>query len=296
MSESLTLKEQDTYQCVLELRAVLTSICKRYPLPFHIGQLESFWLPAQITFETGLTNIEQSHKILLMKSKKKIQRSAKTSPKAPAQMSPSTEQAPEICSECGEFIGRSYPHCSTCRDVAEAPIRIAWQELLQARDIAPGTPAERELAATILEQPAEYWWSEVEAAMRLTACSTCGGPLGYGSPECAHCWSSSDMFWGKDGELAADGTLVRNEHALRVVLRGLAQEKRHSQASLEGWRLYIPFLLRNIAQGPGRERHDVSYAQAISAWIKAGRGHELFHCQSVEEMYAITRSGRSTNV
>jgi hypothetical protein len=230
-----------------------------------------------------------------MKNKKKTKKSAKTTHKAFTQPGQSSGQAPAICPECKEFIGRSYPHCSSCREVAEKPIRTAWQELLQAQDIVPGTLAELELAATILEQSAEYWWGEVEAAMRLTRCSTCGGPLGYGSPECAHCWSSSDMFWGKDGEIAADGTLIRNEHALRVVLRGLGQEKRHSQASLEGWRLYIPFLLRNISQGPGRERNDVSYAQAISAWIKAGRGHELFHCQSIEEMYAMTRGGRHTN-
>lgn len=100
------------------------------------------------------------------------------------------------------------------------------------------------------------------------------------------------MFWGQDGELATDGTLLRNEHALRVVLRGLAQEKRHSQASLDGWRLYLPFLLRNVSQGPGREKKDVNYAQAISAWIKAGRGQELFQCQSIEEMYELTRGGR----
>jgi hypothetical protein len=260
------------------------------------GSLKSFWLSAQNAFERGLTNIGQSHKIVSMKHKKKAQKSAKTPPKAVAQSGASSGQAPSICPECKEFIGRSYPHCSTCREVAETPVRTAWQGLLQARGIAPGTLEERKLAATILEQPAEYWWSEVEAAMRLTSCSTCGGPLGYGSPECVNCWSSSDMFWGKDGELAANGTLLRNEHALRVVLRGLGQEKRHSQASLDGWRLYLPFLLRNISQGPGKERNDVSYAQAISAWIKAGRGHELFHCQSIEEMYTITRRGRNTNV
>jgi hypothetical protein len=230
-----------------------------------------------------------------MKDKKKIKKSAKTTDKAFAQPGQSSGQAPVTCSECREFIGRNYPHCSGCREVADKPIKMAWQELLQIHNIAPGTPAELELAATVLEQPAEYWWSEVEAAMWLTRCSICGGPLGYGLPECTNCWSSSDMFWGKDGEFAADGTLMRNEHAFRVVLRGLGQEKHHSQASLEGWRLYLPFLLRNISQGPGRERNDVRYAQVISAWIKAGRGHELFRCQSIEEMYAITRDGRRTD-
>ena len=227
-----------------------------------------------------------------MKKHRGAKKPGSTTNKTLAQPERSSAFTPATCLECGEFVGRGYPHCSSCREIAERPIRTAWQELLQARDIAAGSPAELELAATILEQPTEYWWSEVEAAMRLTPCSTCGGPLGYGSPECADCWSGSDMFWGKDGEFAEDGTLTRNEHALRVVLRGLAQEKRHSQASLDGWRLYIPFLLRNISQGPGIERNDTTYAQTISAWIKAGRGQELFRCSSIEEMYAITRGGR----
>lgn len=207
-----------------------------------------------------------------------------------------TEQSiagtPAYCPECRQFVGRGYPHCSSCREVAEEPIRLAWESCLLAHQIAPGRPAEQELASQILANAAEYWWSEVEAALRLTGCPTCGGPLGYGAPACADCWSSSDMYWGKDVEFADDGTMLRNEHALRVVLRGLGQEKRHSRASLDGWRLYLPFLLRDIEHGPGREKRDVSHAQAIAAWIKAGRSQELFRCQSIEEMYALTRAGR----
>jgi hypothetical protein len=178
--------------------------------------------------------------------------------------------------------------------VAEQPIREAWQALLQTRQVAPGSQAEAALAATVLENSPEYWWSEVEAAMRLTHCAACGGPLGYGEPTCEQCWWSSDMLWGRDVAYAPHGELARNEHALRVVLRGLAQEKRHSSASLEGWRLYLPFLLQlDSRQGPGLEHKDTAYAQAISAWIKAGRAHELLACQSIAEMYALTRRGRA---
>jgi hypothetical protein len=178
--------------------------------------------------------------------------------------------------------------------VAEQPIRTAWLALLQTRQVAPDSPAELELARVVLENSSAYWWSEVEAAMRLTPCAACGGPLGYGEPTCEACWWSSDMLWGRDLVYAPDGTLVRNEHALRVVLRGLAQEKRHSAASLEGWRLYLPFLLQlDSRRGPGTEKQDTAYAQAISAWIKAGRGHELLACQSIDEMYALTRQGRA---
>jgi hypothetical protein len=84
--------------------------------------------------------------------------------------------------------------------------------------------------------------------------------------------------------------ILRNEHALRVVMRGLGQAHRHSQASLEGWRLYLPFLLSGPQ--PGSTRNDVQHAQAINAWIKAGRGQELARCQSVAEMYEMTRRGR----
>src|SRR5579875_232887 len=196
----------------------------------------------------------------------------------------------EICPQCQTFVGRNYPHCPYCRDIAELPIKDSWQALLNARNIMPGTQQERELAVTILEHSDQYWWSEVEAAMRLTPCSSCRGPPGYGSPDCDAFISSSDMLWGRDYEIASDGTLSRNEHALRVVLRGLGQAHRHSAASIEGWRLYLPFLLRGPQ--PHGTRNNVRHAQAISAWIKAGRGHELMHCQSIEEMYEITRRGR----
>jgi hypothetical protein len=33
-------------------------------------------------------------------------------------------------------------------------------------------------------------------------------------------------------------------------------------------------------------------ARAVGAWIKAGRGKELMHCQSFAEMYEVTRQGR----
>lgn len=196
----------------------------------------------------------------------------------------------EICHQCREFVGRNYPECLYCREIAEEPIKVAWQTLLHAQHIAPGTTAERELAANVLAHSDRYWWSEVEAAMRLTPCPSCGGPLGYGSPHCEACMSSSDMLWGRDLDYAPDGALRRNEHAQRVILRGLGQSYRYSAASIEGWRLFLPFLLHGA--NPGSSRNDVRYAQAIRAWINAGRGHELANCRSIEEMYAITRRGR----
>jgi hypothetical protein len=59
----------------------------------------------------------------------------------------------------------------------EQPIKAAWLALLQAQNIAPATLAEQQLAATVLAQSDEYWWSEVEAAMRLTLCLSCHGLL-----------------------------------------------------------------------------------------------------------------------
>jgi len=208
----------------------------------------------------------------------------------PRKSSPQSERQAnysiEICPQCQQFLGRSYPQCATCREIVERPIRDAWQALLQAQNIASTAPAGQELAATVLERSDEYWWSEVEAAMRLTPCPACGGPLGYGSSDCEECLWRSDMFWGKDVEVSPEGTILRNEHAMRVIIRALGQAHRHSQASIEGWRLYLPFL----SQGPqpGSTRDDRRYAQAI----KAGRGRELAECTSIEEMYEITRGGR----
>src|SRR6266567_2551044 len=74
----------------------------------------------------------------------------------------------ELCPQCQAFVGRNYPQCLHCREVAEQQIKASWQALLRVQNIAPGTPPERELAATILADSDHYWWSEVEAAMRLT--------------------------------------------------------------------------------------------------------------------------------
>jgi uncharacterized protein YbaR (Trm112 family) len=97
--------------------------------------------------------------------------------KSSQQTTQSSTHAPERCPKCHEFLGRNYPHCSSCREAAEQPIKIAWQAILHAQDIAPGTPAEQQLAATVLANSDAYWWSEVEAAMRLTPCPSCNGPL-----------------------------------------------------------------------------------------------------------------------
>ena len=201
-----------------------------------------------------------------------------------------TAHSVEICPQCQQFLGRSYPHCTTCCAIVERPIKAAWQALLHAQNITPATPAEQKLATTVLDQSDEYWWSEIEAAMRLTSCPACSGPLGYGASDCNECIWRSDMLWGRDLEVSPEGTILRNEHAMRVIIRGLGQSHRHSAASIEGWRLFLPFLLRGPQ--PGATRDDRRYAQAINAWIKACRGHELAACRTIEEMYAITRRGR----
>src|SRR5579859_7590128 len=93
----------------------------------------------------------------------------------------------EICPQCQVFVGRNYPQCLHCREVVDQRIKASWQALLRAQNIAPGTIAERELVAAILAHSDQYWWSEVEMAMRLTPCPACGGSLGYSSPDCVEC-------------------------------------------------------------------------------------------------------------
>jgi len=196
----------------------------------------------------------------------------------------------KVCPACQEFVGRSYPDCVVCREVVEEPIGAAWLLLLHAQESALAPLSAQQLAAHVLAHSEIYWWSEVEAAMRLTACPLCHGPLGYGATDCAECIWNSDLLWGRDFEVSPEGTICRNEHAFRVILRGLSQAHRHSPASIEGWRLFLPFLLHGPQ--PVGTKDERRYAQAINAWIKAGRGPELAVCQSIEQMYAMTRRGR----
>jgi hypothetical protein len=90
--------------------------------------------------------------------------------KASPQTSQPSTPSVQVCPQCQEFVGRSYPHCAACREVIEQPIKAACLALLHAQNIAPATLSEQQLAAHVLAQSEEYWWSEVEAAMRLTSC------------------------------------------------------------------------------------------------------------------------------
>lgn len=198
----------------------------------------------------------------------------------------------ERCSQCHEFVGRNFPECPECRRPVERLIQAAWEALRDALDISAGSQQEQALAETVLAHSEQYWWSEVEAAMRMARCPACAGVLGYGESGCEECVSRSDMLWGRDLEYAEDGSVQRNEHALRVTLRGLSQAHRHSKFSIEGWRLGLPLLLQNKDMDPTAPQAQVKQIQAVGAWIKAGRGHELMNCQSFAEMYEITRLGR----
>lgn len=203
------------------------------------------------------------------------------------------ERILKVCAQCQDFLGRNVPQCQACREVVERMIQVVWADLLRTRGIPTGSQQECELAATVLEHSEQYWWSEVEAAMQLTRCPACGGPLGYGTPGCEECVSRSDMLWGRDLEYAADGSLQKNEHAMRVALRGLGQAHRHSQFSLDGWRLCLPLWLQNKGNNVlTMTREQMQQVQAIGAWMRTGRGQELMCCQSFAEMYAITRQGR----
>ena len=196
------------------------------------------------------------------------------------------------CPQCHEFTGRNFPGCQECREPVEKIIRSAWEALLAGQRIAAGSEQEQEMVDRVLEHSEQYWWSEVEAAMRMTPCPACNGPLGYGMPGCEECVSRSDMLWGRDLEYTEDGGVQKNEHAMRVTLRGLGQAHRHSQFSIEGWRLGLPLLLQNKNIDPTAPQTQVKQIQAVGAWIKAGRGKELMHCQSFAEMYEVTRQGR----
>lgn len=219
---------------------------------------------------------------------KKVQRRVQESPEQSRRL--------EICARCRHFLGRNYPHCTGCQKPVEQIIQTVWQALLAEQKVVAGTAQEQELVASVLAHSEDYWWSEVEAAMQLSTCPACQGTLGYGQQDCLECISRSDMLWGRDLEFAADSTLLKNEHALRVTMRGLRQSHRYSSASLEGWHLFLPFLLQRKNEDPTTSPTLVRQVQAVRAWINAGRGQELAECQSFKEMYEITRKGRNSHL
>jgi hypothetical protein len=120
-----------------------------------------------------------------------------------------------------------------------APADRAWAGTLAAWDTAPGTPAERDLAALVADAPDGFGWRVVDAALDLLTCPDCAAPLGSGDRGCAPCDLADGNRYAAR-ELDRPGVPPGNEHAVRVAWSVARHPHRHPPRAVCGMELGLP--------------------------------------------------------
>ena len=186
------------------------------------------------------------------------------------------------CPACGDLLGRGYPRCPACHEAVEGLWLADWAALLAEEGVAPGGDDEAILARVIVAEGAQHPWTIADLALTRARCQTCGRELGGGPTSCAECALAFGNLWAPEHEAGA----TMNEHALRVGRLVARHAHRYSAGLAAGWRLSLPLLL--VGMLPSTVE-----AQALKAWVDAGRGDELLGYRTFAAAYAHTRRGRS---
>ena len=187
----------------------------------------------------------------------------------------------EACDACGGLVGRGYPDCPVCYEAVEGLWLADWAALLAAEGITPGGDDETTLVRVIIEETGRHPWTIADLALTHVRCRTCGEELGGGPPGCAECTLAFGNLWAPEHEAGA----TMNEHALRVARLVARHPHRYSAGLAAGWRLSLPLVLAGMLPSTAE-------AQALKAWVDAGRGDELVGYRTFAEAYAHTRAGR----
>ena len=166
------------------------------------------------------------------------------------------------CAQCGEALGASYTDCPLCHDAIERYWLADWHALLEHERVRPGSDDERVLAQVVLAEYERHAWTEMDIAMSLLRCGTCGEELGERYSDCAEC----GMAFGSS--ILAEFGATPNEHALHIGRWVLRYPHRHSANAVAGWRLTMPRVLTGwLPTTPG--------AQRVGHMIKQGRMDEV---------------------
>ena len=143
----------------------------------------------------------------------------------------------EPCAHCGEALGASYAECPLCRYAVERYWMADWKALLERERVTAGTLDAQMLAQVVLAEYERHAWTELDVAMSLLRCESCGCELGERYSDCAEC----GMSFGSS--ILAEFGATANEHALHIGRWVLRYPQRHSANSVAGWRLTMPRIL-----------------------------------------------------
>lgn len=117
----------------------------------------------------------------------------------------------------------------------------AWRGL---RDDV-GTADDSTLAEIVLQNPAEFDWRVVHAALQRLRCDSCGSELGAGPLAYAGC-DLANGFRFAAREVDRPGVPPGNEHAIRVSWAVARTRERYSPRARCGYELVLPELLAGV--------------------------------------------------
>lgn len=120
----------------------------------------------------------------------------------------------------------------------EQSIDKAWRDLCAEF----GTTDEDDLAELVLQNPAEFEWRVVDAALEQLGCDDCGERLGAGPLGCEKC-DLANGFRFAAREVDRPNVPPGNEHAIRVASAVARTRHRYLPRARCGYELALPDLL-----------------------------------------------------
>jgi hypothetical protein len=124
----------------------------------------------------------------------------------------------------------------------EAGIESAWQAFRAGFAVECGGAEETLLAEAVLQDPSEFEWRVVDAAMKRLTCEDCRSALGAGQVGCARC-DQANSYRFAAREIDRPNVPPGNEHALRVASAVARTRHRYSPRARCGYELALPILL-----------------------------------------------------
>lgn len=129
------------------------------------------------------------------------------------------------------------PRFRAALQAVESSIAVSWAAFCAEHE-ASGP----ELAEIILQDPAEFEWRVVDAAMDQLTCAECGSRRGAGPVECSACEFANGMRFGAI-EIDRPNVPPGNEHAIRVSSAVARTRHRYLPRVRCGYEVVLPDLL-----------------------------------------------------
>lgn len=169
--------------------------------------------------------------------------------------------------------------------VIETSVDRAWEQLCAREAVEAGSGSELELAETVLNDPTDYPWRVVDAALDRSTCEECHHTLASGPVGCSHCRLHDGIRY-LGCETDRPDVPPGNEHGLRVAFAVARNRHRFSPRARCGYELILPELL------DGR-LPTTAEAQAAKAEINRLAASDLDLMKSIDELHrwAVLKAG-----